>query len=142
RLGFQPSRGEELQTEYLLPMTRAAEALAALRRLSSRLAPFLLVAEIRAVAADDLWLSGAYGADTLALHFTWRLDADGVHDVLPAMEDLLLPLGARPHWGKLFAAGPDDLASLYPRWEDFRSLRARFDPELKFGNAWLERYLG
>jgi xylitol oxidase len=32
------------------------------------------VCEVRAVAADRLWLSMAYGADAVALHFTWRLD--------------------------------------------------------------------
>ena len=54
----------------------------------------------------------------------------------------LLPLGARPHWGKCFAATADDLGRLYPRWEDFRALRASADPDGKFGNAFLDRVLG
>ena len=140
RLGFQPSRGQELQSEYLLPLDRAGDALAALRSLADRIASPLLVAEIRAVAADDLWLSGAYGVDTLALHFTWRLDPEAVRGVLPAMEERLLPLGARPHWGKLFAAGPTDLAPLYPRWGDFCALMSHYDPDGRFRNPWLDRY--
>jgi FAD/FMN-containing dehydrogenase len=33
-------------------------------------------------------------------------------------------------------------APLYPRWEDFRALRAGADPDGKFGNAFLDRVLG
>jgi xylitol oxidase len=65
-----------------------------------------------------------------------------VQAVLPRLEDALLPLDGRPHWGKCFAAGADDLAPLYPRWADFRELRRRVDPDGVFGNAFLDRVLG
>ncbi|MFC1415301.1 D-arabinono-1,4-lactone oxidase, partial [Streptacidiphilus cavernicola] len=42
--------------------------------------------------------------------------------VLAALEEALLPLGARPHWGKLFTATPARAAALYPRADDFRTL--------------------
>jgi len=142
RLGFQPSRGAELQSEYLLPLDRAREALTAVRDLGPEIADRLLVAEVRTVAGDDLWLSGSYGpGPSVALHFTWHLDPTGVRGLLPRLEERLLPLGARPHWGKLFAAGPSVLAPLYPRWDDFRALVSRFDPERRFTNDWLARTL-
>lgn len=142
RLGFTPSRGEELQSEYLLPRARADAAIHALRGLAGRFGHLLQIAEIRTVAADDLWLSGAYGRDVVALHFTWVPDHPAVLAALAVIEDALLPLGGRPHWGKVFRAGAAELGEANPRLGDFRDLRDRVDPGRKFGNAFLDRVLG
>jgi xylitol oxidase len=142
RPDFTPSRGEELQSEYLLPRGRALEGITALRRLAPRFAPLLQVAEIRSIAADGLWLSSSYGTDTIGFHFTWVRDVAGVYAVLPLLEEALLPLGARPHWGKCFVATSAELEPLYPRLKDFRALRERLDPSGKFANAWLDRVIG
>jgi xylitol oxidase len=142
KLGFTPSFGVEVQSEYLLPRSAARESFAAMRSLAPRLAGVLQVCEIRTTAPDPLWLSGSEGRDTVGLHLTWSLDLDGVYAVLPAIEEALLPLGGRPHWGKCFVAEADALAPLYPYWNDFASLRDRIDPDRKFGNAFLERVLG
>ena len=142
RMGFTPSRGEELQSEYLFPREHALTAIERLRALGPRLAPILQVAELRTVAADDLWLSSAYGRPVVGVHLTWVRDPRAVYAALPAIEAELLPLGARPHWGKCFVAGRDDLAGLYPRMGDFVRLRERVDPTGKFGNAFLDRVLG
>ena len=111
-------------------------------RLAPRFVDLLQVSEVRTIAADDLWLSGAYGADAVGLHFTWVRDSAGVHAALPAIEDALLPLGARPHWGKCFLAAADRLAAAYPRLDDFRALAERLDPERKLRNDFLRRHLG
>jgi alditol oxidase len=142
RMEFTPSRGAELQSEYLLPRSNALAALAALRGLAPRFAPVLQVAEVRTVAADSLWLSSSFGTAVVGVHFTWLRDEPAVYAVLPAIEDALLPLGARPHWGKCFTATSADLEPLYPRLPDFRSLRERSDPTGKFSNDWLERVVG
>lgn len=142
RLEHTPSRGDELQTEYLVPRSSAVEAIRAVRELGAHLAPVLVGGEIRTVAADPLWLSAAYRTDVVGLHFTWLRDPAGVYAVLPALERVLLPLGARPHWGKCFVAGVEQLAPLYPRLDDFRALRDRVDPDGTFGNAFLDRVLG
>ncbi|MFD4326218.1 FAD-binding protein [Nocardioides sp. NPDC058538] len=139
RLDFQPSVGAELQSEYLVPLDRAQEAVDAVRSLADRVRPLLQVSEIRAVAADELWLSPAYGTDTLALHFTWKADPVGVRDLLPDLEERL-PAGTRPHWGKLFATA--DPGASFPHWDDFKELVRRFDPDRRFWNAWLDRVLG
>ena len=141
RPSANPSTGAELQSEYLLPIERAGEAIEGLRGRAALLAPLLQVSEVRAVAADDLWLSGAYGGDAVALHFTWRPHWEGVHAVLPELERLLLGLGGRPHWGKCFAAGGPELAAAFPMLHRFRELRDRSDPAGKFGNAFLDRFL-
>jgi xylitol oxidase len=139
---FTPSAGDELQTEYLLPRARAAEALRAVRALADRLSPLLYVSEVRTVAADEFWLSPSYRQDSVALHFTWRPLQRRVEAFLPELEAVLAPFGARPHWGKLSAVPAATIAALYPRFEDFRSLVADRDPEGTFLNPFLERVLG
>jgi alditol oxidase len=139
RAGFTPSRGEELQTEYFVPRRHGAAACAALRTMAHRIGPLLQVSEIRTVAADDLWLSPATGGDVLALHFTWLPDEPGVRGLLPEIEDALRPFGARPHWGKLFTTGADELERLYPQMAAFRALVRRFDPRGAFRNDYLDR---
>ncbi len=139
RMEFTPSNGDELQSEYLLPREHAADALRTMRRLSDVVTPLLLVAEIRTVAADGLWMSPNYGRNGIALHFTWRPDQPAVQAVLPLIEAELAPFGARPHWGKLFDAGAGTLAPLYPRFGDFTALADRLDPAGKFRNAFLDR---
>ena len=139
---FTPSRGDELQSEYLLPRAHAAEAIGRLRVLGDRLGPVLHVGEIRTVAADDLWLSPAYGRDSVAFHFTWIADLAAVGPVLAQVEAALLPLEARPHWGKLSAATPEDLAAAFPRLADFLRLAHRRDPQGRFRTPFFDALAG
>jgi xylitol oxidase len=141
RLEFTPSTGDELQSEFLLPRGHAAAALDALGPLAAELAGVLQIAEIRTVAADDLWLSPCYQRDTVAFHFTWVQDWAAVAPVLARVEDRLAPFGPRPHWGKLFTAGPATVAAQYPRMDDFRGLMRHYDPAGKFRNDLLDRYV-
>ena len=138
RLDFTPSAGAELQSEYLVPRADAVAAIEAVRSLAARIAPLLLVNEIRTVRADELWLSSSYGTDAVALHFTWRPDEAGVRAILPAIE-AALPDSARPHWGKVFTLPGSEVRARYPRFEDFATLCAEFDPERRFVNAYLQR---
>lgn len=140
RLEFTPSAGAELQTEYLVPRARAVEAIRAVQALTEQVSPLLQVSEIRSVAGDDLWLSTAHGGPHVGLHFTWQPWRDEVEEVLPVLEDALAPFQARPHWGKLFADRDHRLAELYPRWDDFRALVARRDPDGVFTNDFLTRH--
>jgi xylitol oxidase len=142
RMAATPSVGEELQSEYLVPRATALQALETVRAMADDLDPALHITELRTVAADDLWLSGAYGAGAVSIQFTWRDLPDLVLPLLPRIEERLLPLGARPHWGKLFAAPGLRLRDHYPRWHDFEDLRDVRDPDRKFGNAFLERVFG
>ncbi len=135
-----PSSGQELQSEYLLPRQRAAAAFDALATLASVLAPVLQICEIRTVAPDDLWLSPSYQRDTVALHFTWIKDIATVTPVIAAIEHLLAPLGARPHWAKLFATAPHAVRALYPRSADFQQLLHEMDPAGKFRNSFVSKY--
>lgn len=142
RFEFTPSNGAEIQSEYLVPRANAVEAIRAVRELAPLIAPLLQISEIRTVSADELWLSSAYGTDAVGLHFTWLRDQAGVEAVLPAIEDALLPLGARPHWGKVYLDRAGVVPGLYPRLDDFRALAESFDPSGAFRNPFLARLLG
>ncbi len=93
------------------------------------------------MAADHLWLSPSYGHDTVAVHFTWQRAPEAVDAITREIEDVLLPMGARPHWGKVIHASSEALAALYPRLPDFRRLADRYDPKGKFRNAYLQRHV-
>ena len=140
RLGFTPSSGTELQTEYLLPRQAAVPAIEALSGLGELFAPVLQISEIRTVAADEAWLSTAYRQDSVALHFTWILDTGAVLPVIAAVERELVPLGARPHWGKVSSMAPETVRARYPRWDDFRALARSLDPAGKFRNDFMDAY--
>ncbi|MFI5610847.1 FAD-binding protein [Amycolatopsis sp. NPDC051903] len=139
RLGFTPSVGAELQTEYFVPRAHAAAAFEALRGIGDRIAELLLVSEIRTIASDEFWLSPTTGGDRVALHFTWQPRQPEVEALLPLIEARLAPFAARPHWGKLFHGEALDLA--YPGLPAFRALATRLDPAGKFRNAFLDRHV-
>jgi alditol oxidase len=142
RPGFKPSAGDELQSEYLLPAAHAVPALHAIAEVSDRLAPVLRICEIRAVAADGLWLSTAYHQDSVAFHFTWIADPAAVLPVVTLLERQLAPHGPRPHWGKVFTTPPEQLHAAYERLPDFLSLTRHLDPTGKFRNPYTTRTLG
>jgi xylitol oxidase len=141
RMEFTPSSGEELQSEWHVPRTAALSAIEAVAGLRERVAAVLQVCEIRTIAADDLWLSPNNGRDSLALHFTWIADTEAVLPVVADLEKVLGPLGARPHWGKIFTTAPAELRASYDRFDDFVALVDRFDPQSTFGNPYLDTLL-
>ncbi|HEY7146276.1 MAG TPA: D-arabinono-1,4-lactone oxidase [Streptosporangiaceae bacterium] len=136
-----PSAGAELQSEYLLPRAAAVRGLRALDQVAAELAPVVQVCEIRTLAADRLWLSPGYQRASAAFHFTWAADPAAVTRAMALIEAQLEPLAPRPHWGKLFGISPRALAGRYPRLPDFGQLMTRWDPDGKFRNELLERYL-
>lgn len=136
---FTPSSGEELQSEFFVGRDRAGQALEAVRALGARIAPVLQISEIRTIAADAQWLSPTHGRDSMAIHFTWVADRSAVEPVLRQVQEALLPLGARPHWGKLFLGGAEAAIAGYERAAEFEALIGRMDPLGKFRNQFLAR---
>lgn len=139
RMGFAPSNGAEIQAEFFVPREQAAKAVAAMRGHGERLAPLLMVSELRTVAGDDLWLSPGNRGPYVGVHFTFRRDTEGVRAALPAIEADLGALGAVPHWGKVTTMAPSTIRSRLPRMADFREVVLSFDPEGKFRNDYLHR---
>ncbi len=141
RMGFTPSAGKELQTEYLLLRRHAVEAILAVERLNEQVSPHLLISEIRTIAADDLWMSMCYKQPSVAIHFTWKPDWPAVKNLLPVIERELSPFRPRPHWGKLFTMAPAELRGRYEKLDDFLKLATKYDPNGKFRNDFLNTNL-
>ncbi len=139
RLDSVPSAGDEIQSEYFVARSDGVAALRAVREHADVIAPILLITELRTAAADELWLSPAYRKDVLAIHFTWKNDADAVLAVLPAIEAALAPFSPRPHWGKVNLMDAATIAGAHPRIADAKALFTRLDPDGVFSNAYLER---
>ena len=142
RIDALPSAGNELQTEYFVPRNRAVEAFRAIRGLRDEIVPYLLVSEIRTIAADNFWMSPYYHRDSVGFHFTWKQDVPAVMKILPLIEARLALFDARPHWGKLFTISPQQIRSAYEKLPQFQQLLREYDPEGKFSNAYLDTILG
>jgi L-gulonolactone oxidase len=97
--------------------------------------------EVRFAAADDIWLSTAYGRDTgyIAVHQYHRREHE---PYFRAVEAIAKDVGGRPHWGKLHYRDADSLRQSYDRLDDFVALRDKLDPQRMFGNDYLTRVLG
>jgi xylitol oxidase len=137
KMGFTPSSGNELQSEYFVPRLHAVEAITAVKRLGDQIGPHLLITEIRSIAADKFWMSPCRNQDSVTIHFTWKPEWPAVSKLLPLIEKELSAFNARPHWGKLFTIPPKVLESRYEKIADFKKMVAGYDPEGKFRNDFL-----
>ncbi len=138
KMGFTPSSGKELQSEYFVPHQNALEAILALEKKGHLIYPQLMITEIRTIAADEYWMSPCYQQDCVAIHFTWKQNWAEVKKLLPMIEAALAPFKARPHWGKLFTLVPATLHERYPKLPDFLNLVRTHDPEGNYRNAFLD----
>jgi xylitol oxidase len=141
RLEFTPSSGDELQTEYFVARSDARAALTAVAALAPVVAPVLQISEVRSIAADELWLSPAYGQDTVAVHFTWVGDTAAALPAVRAVEEALAPFSPRPHWGKVFTLPGDAVRGRYPRLAEANALARELDPDGVFRNRFVEEYV-
>jgi len=138
KMGFTPSSGKELQSEYFIPLLHAVEAIEAVSRLGKQIGPHLFITEIRTIAADNLWMSPCHKQTSVTIHFTWKPETEAVLKLLPIIEKELAPFNARPHWGKIFTLEPKVLQSRYEKLADFKKIVSEYDPKGKFRNGYLE----
>jgi L-gulonolactone oxidase len=129
------------ETEWAVPRAAVPDLLreldATIRRRGWRIT---FPVEVRVTAADDRWLSPAYGRETayVAAH---RYVREPHADYFAAVEDLAGVAG-RPHWGKVHTLDAAALAPRYPCFAAAVALRDRVDPGGLFGNAYTDRVLG
>lgn len=141
KMEFTPSSGKELQAEYFVPMVHAPSAYRAIQDIREKVGPVLMISEVRAIAADDHWMSPCYGQDSVAFHFTLEQDWESVKKVLPEIESRLDGFQVRPHWGKMYTMPKAHLQSRYTKLADFRGLMQEYDPDGKFVNSHLQERL-
>lgn len=130
------------EMEYAVPVERLPEAFEGVRKvISDKGYRVSFPIEARTAAADDLMLSTASGRPSgyLAVHRYYRDQPD---DYFRDVESVLTELGGRPHWGKMHTRDAQYLRAVYPRFDEFRAVRDRFDPNRVFANAYLRQVLG
>jgi len=131
------------EMEYQIPVDDGLdcleEVLAALRQ--HKVATFFPL-EFRFVKGDDIWISPFYQQDSISIsvHQYHKQDPRLIFDIV---EPIFQKYKGRPHWGKMHSMTAMQLRDLYPKWDDFLTLRQQLDPERKFLNPYLEQlFLG
>jgi FAD-linked oxidoreductase len=137
RLFATPRLVKFQEMEYNIPAQHFPAVLAEIRACLDR-ARFNVnfPVECRFVRGDDIWLSPAYQRDSayIAVHMYKGMPYERYFRTI---EEVYQPYGGRPHWGKLHTLAPATLAARYPRWHDFRRVRAALDPHNVFLNDYL-----
>src|SRR5579863_2349211 len=131
-----------VESEYAVPATSLLDVLAELRAGVARLAdPVMFPVEIRIAAADDIWLSTAYGRDSayVAIH---QYAGMPYQEYFKLFESIVDSAGGRPHWGKMHTRDAAYLAGAYPRFADFLAVRDETDPSRVFANPYLSQVFG
>ena len=139
RMGFTPSSGNEIQSEFFVDAEDGDAAFDALRRVSADFSDRLMVAEVRAIAADEMWMSPHYQRASVGFHFTWL--AGNNDGVARTVQQALEPFAPRPHWGKFFDATLFDPSTAYEMFDDFVEMTVRLDPHGVFRNSWWRRVI-
>jgi L-gulono-1,4-lactone dehydrogenase len=137
-----PRRVRFVESEYAIPRGSLLDVLAELRTGVTRLAqPVMFPVEVRVAAADDVWLSTAYGRDSayVAIHQYVGLPYT---DYFRLFESIATSVGGRPHWGKVHTRDAAYLSQAYPRFADFLQIRDETDPERRFANPYLTQVFG
>jgi FAD-linked oxidoreductase len=130
------------EMEYAVPREHLLTAVREIRNMIER-KRFLISfpVEVRAVAADDIPLSPAYGRATgyVAVHVFHKFEYE---PYFREVEAIMNAHEGRPHWGKLHFQTAETLRPRYPEWDRFVAVRDRLDPGRVFGNRYLDQVLG
>jgi L-gulonolactone oxidase len=142
RVFASPRRVVFREMEYAVPRDAVPHVLSEIEAWLARSGELIgFPVEVRFAAADDVWLSTAYGRPSgyVAVHQYHRRDHERY---FRAVEDIAKSVDGRPHWGKLHYRDASSLRATYPRFADFVALRDKLDPHRVFGNEYLVRVLG
>ena len=125
------------EMEYSVPLEAGIPCMRALRDLlTTEFTEVQWPVEFRTLAADDVWLSSAYGRDTVTLSVHLQVGTDD-EPYYRACEEIFLAHDGRPHWGKVNYLDGSALAAMHARWEDWWAVRDAVDPAGTFLNPYL-----
>ena len=127
------------ETEFALPAQQGPSCLTELRTLmQTRYPDVAWPIEYRTLAADDIWLSPAYGRDTVTISVHQAADLPH-RPFFDDVEAIFRNYGGRPHWGKMHTHRAAELSALYPQWDAFQQVRRQLDPHSRFLNDYLRQ---
>ena len=128
------------EMEYQLPVEQGLQCLdEILHVFRKQQVPMFFPIEFRYVKGDDIWLSPFYQRDSvsISIHQFYKQDYHAIFDLV---EPILQKYQGRPHWGKLHSMTAASLCDLYPKWNDFMTLRQQLDPQQKWLNPYLKEF--
>ncbi len=131
------------EMEYMLPFDTELEAFREVRQRvktkhRARVGWRVLV---RTIAPDTAMLSNAQQRRTMTIALLQN-NTLPFKEYFDDMEPLFRTFGGRPHWGKKHTLKGNELAELYPEWEEFHRIRRRMDPDGVFMNDYLRELFG
>jgi FAD/FMN-containing dehydrogenase len=130
------------EIEFALPEANGPDCFLEIRRLMQTKYPEVTwPIEYRTLGADDIYLSPAYGRDsvTISVHQAHHLPYEAF---FADVEAIFRNHQGRPHWGKVHTHTARELRPLYPLWDRFQQARERLDPRGRFMNDYLCSILG
>jgi L-gulono-1,4-lactone dehydrogenase len=120
--------------QYALAVSQAPFAIEQLRASDfAKLNPERVLEMKFLKASEQSYLGPNCGRDAVLFNTFWFVDHAVKLSIFDRFEDLMMRLGGRPHWGKLHKRQDIEyLRSVYPEWERFETVRAKFDPDQIF----------
>lgn len=126
------------EMEFALPAEAGVAGLRAIRTLmQTRHREVAWPVEYRTLAADDIWLSPAYGRATVTISIHQAAELP-YNPFFSEAEVIFRQYQGRPHWGKMHTHIAHEFAQLYPQWSAFQRVRRRIDPGDELCTAYLK----
>ena len=94
--------------------------------------------EYRTLAADNTLIGPPSGRETIAIS-AHQANTKPQEAFFADVEAIFRNHKGRPHWGKMHTHDADELAKLYPNWDQFHSIRRQLDPQGRFMSQYLRK---
>mmetsp|Transcript_28107 Transcript_28107/g.55040 ORF Transcript_28107/g.55040 Transcript_28107/m.55040 type:complete len:554 (-) Transcript_28107:64-1725(-) len=102
--------------------------------------------EVRFTKKDDIWLSPSYGHDScwigVIMYKPWNTEPPEYwKEYFRGYEEIMDSLGGRPHWAKEHRLAGLDFENKYEKFDQWRKVREKVDPEGMFVNDYVARVI-
>lgn len=135
--------GHYVEQEIAVPLERLEEALQVTRSIIRRHSVRPIILQLIRFAKKDSYgyLSPALDRDTAYISHI-SIAKEGYMELFKDVEMALYAFEGRPHWGKVHFLTKERAMQLYGNnYTLFREAREQLDPERRFSNAYLDRFL-
>jgi L-gulono-1,4-lactone dehydrogenase len=95
---------------------------------------------LRFVKASGAYLTMEYGADCCLIDIPSLFDSRYSDQMMDIMQDAMIQMGGKPHWGKLNNQLRDKVTAFYPKFPDWQMVRNKLDPGKMFSNDFTRQF--
>ncbi len=130
------------ELEYMVGAEDARDAVKMMRDLMwKRFPDEISPLQVRWQKADQAFLSAQSHRDSTSISVSGEIGRDYL-PFLKAVDEVLRPFSARPHWGKIHFLDRGRVQEIYPDFQRFQSVRKEMDPKNLFLNPHLKELFG